>query len=152
VTRQAEWTKSELPGAAPSSPKGEGSPRWHFRVLSHGVGSGCPRFATVVTHAPRKTRLRLLARLYRTGLASRRIRVDEFRAWGCSAYLSFLTLWTSALIPADCFPWSGKASGMRWCLAMSLSRNAVQLAGARPWHARGLNFLIPFITPCPAAI
>ena len=40
MTRQAEWTKSELPGAAPASPRGEGSPRsiWQSRVRS----GGCP--------------------------------------------------------------------------------------------------------------
>ena len=37
VTRQAEWTMSELPGAAPATDHDEGSPRGDFGAQSHSV-------------------------------------------------------------------------------------------------------------------
>ncbi len=39
-----------------------------FEAQSHGLGTRCLRFAGWITPPPRKTRFRLPARLYRTGL------------------------------------------------------------------------------------
>src|SRR5208337_786783 len=90
VTRQAEWTMSELPGAAPATDNDEGSPRGDFGAQSHSVRSGCLRFAGVVTHPPRKTRFRLLVRLYRTGLVTRRVPSERFQASVYPTFPSFL--------------------------------------------------------------
>ena len=81
VTRQAEWTMSELPGAAPATDNDEGSPR----VLISGLNRTAFDLAVyasqgVVTHPPRKTRFRLLVRLYRTGLVTRRVPSERFQA------------------------------------------------------------------------
>ena len=46
----------------------------------HRITRGCLRFAGVVTHPPRKTRFRLLVRLYRTGLVTRRVPSERFQA------------------------------------------------------------------------
>jgi len=51
----------------------EGSHIRTFEAQSHGFGTGCLRFAGRVTPTPRKTRFRLLARLFRTGLITRRV-------------------------------------------------------------------------------
>ena len=72
---------SELPGAAPATDNDEGSPR----VLISGLNRtafdlAVLRFAGVVTHPPRKTRFRLLVRLYRTGLVTRRVPSERFQA------------------------------------------------------------------------
>src|SRR5271157_1615739 len=90
VTRQAEWTMSKLPGAAPATDNDEGSPRGDFGAQSHSVRSGCLRFAGVVTHPPRKTRFRLLVRLYRTGLVTRRVPSERFHGCNDSPFPSFL--------------------------------------------------------------
>src|SRR5271157_3241932 len=90
VTRQAEWTMSKLPGAAPATDNDEGSPRGDFGAQSHSVRSGCLRFAGVVTHPPRKTRFRLLVRLYRTGLVTRRVPSERFQASDYPPLPSFL--------------------------------------------------------------
>jgi len=52
---------------------GEGSRKAAFEAQSHGFGTGYLRFAGRVTPTPRKTRFRLLARLFRTGLITRRV-------------------------------------------------------------------------------
>jgi len=62
-----------------------------------------PRAArwVIPSHAPRKTRFRLLVRLYRTGWVTRKIADERFLASGCSAFLSFLARWVvcSACLP-----------------------------------------------------
>jgi hypothetical protein len=55
----------------PRSVHHEGSRIRTFEAPSHGFGTGCLRFAGRVTPTPRKTRFRLLARLFRTGSAFR---------------------------------------------------------------------------------
>ncbi len=50
-----------------------------FEARSRGFGTGCLRFAPPVTRAGRKTRFRLLARLYREGLVTLRVRTVGFR-------------------------------------------------------------------------
>jgi hypothetical protein len=44
----------------------------------------------VVTHPPRKTRFRLLVRLYRTGLITRRVPSERFQASDYPPFPSFL--------------------------------------------------------------
>ena len=51
----------------------------HFGAPSHGLGTRCLRFAGWVAPPPRKTRFPLSARLYGTGLATRRVRAKGFR-------------------------------------------------------------------------
>ena len=58
---------------------GEGSRIRTFEAQSHGFGTGCLRFAGRVAPTPRKTRFRLLARLFRTGLITRRVRTKGFK-------------------------------------------------------------------------
>ena len=62
----------------PRSVHDEGSRMDAFEAQSHGFGTGCLRFAGRVTPTPRKTRFRLLARLFRTGLATRRVPLKGF--------------------------------------------------------------------------
>ncbi len=50
----------------------------HFGAQSHDLGTRCLRFAGRVAPPPRKTRFRLLVRLYRTGLATRRVPTKGF--------------------------------------------------------------------------
>ena len=57
----------------PRADHDEGSCIRPFGAQSHGFGTGCLRFAGRVTPTPRKTRFRLLARLFRTGLVTRRV-------------------------------------------------------------------------------
>ena len=52
---------------------------WAFGAQSHGLCTRCLRFAGRITPPPRKTRFRLLATLYRTGLATRRVPTKGFR-------------------------------------------------------------------------
>ena len=65
------WDRRTLPlrcvGAAPGIVHDEGSRIRTFEAQSHGFGTGCLRFAVQVTRTPRKTRFRLLVRLFRTG-------------------------------------------------------------------------------------
>jgi len=63
----------------PRSVHHEGSRIRTFEAQSHGFGTGCLRFAGRVTPTPRKTRFRLLARLFRTGLITRRVPSKGFR-------------------------------------------------------------------------
>ena len=51
----------------------------YFEAQSHGFGTRCLRFAVRVTHTPRKTRFRPLAKFYRTGLITRRVPTKGFR-------------------------------------------------------------------------
>ena len=72
------WTKCQLAGAAPACDNDEGSRQWRFR------GSIAQRLISLSTlrgdghPSPRKTRFRLLARLCRTGLVTRRVSMKGF--------------------------------------------------------------------------
>ena len=66
----------------------EGSRISTFEAQSHGFGTGCLRFAVRVTPTPRKTRFRLLARLFRTGLVTRRVPTKGFKVYPTSILLS----------------------------------------------------------------
>ncbi len=59
-----------------------------FEAQSHGFGTGCLRFAGRVAPTPRKTRFRLLARLSRTGLTTRRAPTKGFSMYPTSILLS----------------------------------------------------------------
>ena len=59
-----------------------------FEAQSHGFGTRCLRFAGRVTPTPRKTRFRLLARLYRAGLVTRRVPSKGFKVYPTSILLS----------------------------------------------------------------
>ena len=61
----------------------------HFGAQSHGPLTRCLRFAARVTPAPRKTRFRPLARLYRTGLVTRRVPTKGFRVTSLPPFPSF---------------------------------------------------------------
>ena len=63
----------------PRSNQDEGSHEAYFGAQSHGLGTRCLRFAGWITPPPRKTRFWLLARLYQTGLATRRVPTKGFR-------------------------------------------------------------------------
>ena len=67
---------------------GEGSHKAAFEAQSHGFGTGCLRFAGRVTPTPRKTRFRLLAKLFRTGLVTRRVPSKGFKLYPTSILLS----------------------------------------------------------------
>jgi len=67
---------------------GEGSRIAAFEAQSHGFGTGCLRFAGRVAPTPRKTRFRLLARLFRTGLITRRVPSKGFKVYPTSILLS----------------------------------------------------------------
>ena len=66
----------------------EGSRIRTFEAQSHGFGTGCLRFAGRVTPTPRKTRFRLLARLFRTGLVTRRVPSKGFTMYPTLSLLS----------------------------------------------------------------
>jgi len=53
--------------------------RVNFGAQSHGLDTSCLRFARWVTRTGRKTRFRLLAKLYRVGLATHRVPAKGFR-------------------------------------------------------------------------
>ncbi len=59
----------------------EGSRIRTFEAQSHGFGTGCLPFADRVAPTPRKTRFRLLARLFRTGLVTRRVPTKGFELY-----------------------------------------------------------------------
>ena len=67
---------------------GEGSRNAAFGAQSHGFGTGCLRFAGRVAPTPRKTCFRLLARLFRTGLVTRRVPSKGFKVYPTSILLS----------------------------------------------------------------
>ena len=56
-----------------------------FEAQSHGFSTRCLRLAVPVTRSPPKTRFRLLARLYRTGLITRMVPTKGFRFTSCSS-------------------------------------------------------------------
>ncbi len=68
-------------GHGPRSVHHEGSRIRTFEAQSHGFGTGCLRFAGRVAPTPRKTRFRLLARLFRTGLVTRRVPSKGFTVY-----------------------------------------------------------------------
>jgi len=63
---------------------GEGSRTRTIEAQSHGFGTGCLRFAGRVTPTPRKTRFRLLAKLFRTGLVTRGVPMKGFEVYPTS--------------------------------------------------------------------
>ena len=65
-------------GAAPAASTAKAPACIAFEAQSHGFGTGCLRFAGRVAPTPRKTRFRLLARLFRTGLVTRRVPTKGF--------------------------------------------------------------------------
>jgi hypothetical protein len=73
--RQANTTRR----LGPRSNQDEGSHKAIFGAQSHGFGTRCLRFAGRIAPPPRKTRFRLPARLYRTGLATRRVPLKGFK-------------------------------------------------------------------------
>ena len=68
----------------PRTDHDEGSCIRPFGAQSHGFGTGCLRFAGRVAPTPRKTRFRLLARLSRTGLVTRRVPSKGFELYPTS--------------------------------------------------------------------
>jgi hypothetical protein len=72
----------------PRSVHDEGSHIAAFEAQSHGFGTGCLRFAGRVAPTPRKTRFRLLARLSRTGLTTRRVPSKGFTMYPTLILLS----------------------------------------------------------------
>ena len=68
----------------PRNVHGEGSCMAAFEAQSHGFGTGCLRFAGRVAPTPRKTRFRLLAKLFRTGLFTRRVPTKGFEVYPTS--------------------------------------------------------------------
>lgn len=62
----------------PRSDNDAGSRIVTFEAQSHGFSTRCLRFAAPVARTPRKTRFRLLAKLYRTGLVTRRVPAKGF--------------------------------------------------------------------------
>ena len=96
-------------GAATRSPltRPRGLPQLQrtFEAQSHGVSTRCLRFAESIARLPRKTRFRLLVRLYRTGLITRRVPPKGFRPLcpyiGRPPFPSFVAqLVSSTLLPS----------------------------------------------------
>ena len=83
-THQAVTTRRR----GPRYVHGEGSRNAAFEAQSHGFGTGCLRFAGRVAPTPRKTRFRLLARLFRTGLTTRRVPSKGFSLYPTLILLS----------------------------------------------------------------
>ena len=86
----------------------EGSRVRTFEAQSHGFGTGCLRFAVQVTHTPRKTRFRLLAKLFRTGLITRRVPSKGFKLYPTSILLSQVqrsarTFYFSTILAMACY-------------------------------------------------
>ena len=71
-------------GAAPAVSTTKAPAFRTFEAQSHGFGTGCLRFAGRVAPTPRKTRFRLLARLFRTGLITRRVPSKGFTVYPTS--------------------------------------------------------------------
>ena len=78
----------QCPGIAPAASTAKAPAGIAFEAQSHGFGTGCLRFAGRVTPTPRKTRFRLLARLFRTGLVTRRVPSKGFKVYPTSILLS----------------------------------------------------------------
>ena len=75
-------------GTAPAVSTAKAPALRTFEAQSHGFGTGCLRFAGRVAPTPRKTRFRLLARLSRTGLITRRVPLKGFKVYPTSIPLS----------------------------------------------------------------
>jgi len=87
--RQDQRTRpSRCVGAAPDLSTTEAPALCAFEAQSHGFGTGCLRFAGRVAPTPRKTRFRLLAKLFRTGLTTRRVPSKGFKVYPTSILLS----------------------------------------------------------------
>jgi hypothetical protein len=65
--------------AAPVLSKTKAPAGYTLGAQSHGLGTGCLRFAAGIAPGPRKTRFRLLARLYPVGLETHRVATKGFR-------------------------------------------------------------------------
>jgi hypothetical protein len=63
---------------APAHPNTKARTKGYFGAQSHGLGTDCLRFARWVAPVGRKTRFRLLAKLYRVGLATHRVPAKGF--------------------------------------------------------------------------
>ena len=74
----------DAPARPPQRPRRRLPRKLAFEAQSHGFGTGCLRFAVQVAHTPRKTRFRLLARLFRTGLVTRRVPSKGFKVYPTS--------------------------------------------------------------------
>ena len=104
VTRQAGASKCRSCLARPPRlTKTKALHEGNFGAQSHGISTRCLRFA-VRSPAPRKTRFWLPARLYQTGLITRRIPTKGFTFWDDSPFPSFMrnvitTAW--AVLPTD---------------------------------------------------
>src|SRR3954454_7654062 len=55
----------------------------NFGAQSHGIDTRCLRFARWVARTGRKTRFWLLAKLYQTGLVTRRVSTKGFQVASC---------------------------------------------------------------------
>ena len=86
------WDRRHLPlrcvGVAPVVSTTKAPAIRTFEAQWHGFGTGCLRFAVQVTRTPRKTRFRLLATLFRTGLVTRRVPLKGFKVYPTSNFLS----------------------------------------------------------------
>jgi len=86
----------------------------NFGAQSHGVGTGCLRFARWVTHARRKTRFWLLAKLYQAGLLTRRVSPKGFYDVLSTSFPPFPSFPGAGCVPFVflCFPFHPrKAAG-----------------------------------------
>ena len=112
----------------------------NFGAQSHGVGTGCLRFARWVTHARRKTRFWLLAKLYQAGLLTRRVSpkgfydvlstsfppFPSFPGAGCVPFTSLCTL-----PPRSTVPWPGRYGSSACTLPYRADRRGWQSACGR---------------------
>ena len=79
-----------MPGSAPATDNDEGSRQGNFGAQSHSVWSRCLRFAVTVTRPHARLASRLLARLCRTGLVTRRVSMKGFTFWDDPPFPSFV--------------------------------------------------------------
>jgi hypothetical protein len=79
-----------MPGSAPAIDKDEGSRQGNFGAQSHSVRSRCLRFAVTVARPHARLASRLLARLCRTGLVTRRVSTKGFTFCDDSPFPSFV--------------------------------------------------------------
>src|SRR5262249_40427933 len=92
-----------------------------------GVGAGCLRFAVRLTPPPRKTRFRLLARLYRVWLVAHRASMEVFRGTRYISsslpklFLAQYEILTHCLTMNGCHPRLGVFARCRRCSAASSS-------------------------------
>ena len=85
----------------PRSVHHEGSRIRTFEAQSHGFGTGCLRFAGRVAPTPRKTRFRLLAKLFRTGLVTRRVPMKGFELYPTSQPPFPSSTWRKDILPVS---------------------------------------------------